>query len=130
MRGREVCIVNSLKIGRPYDAKTWSCAHAVADYFGFEFDSGGTEWQPVFLYWMRRRFKPSGRFKGEWRSHIGELVTCRYTRHGGLHVGIVTEAGFYHAYRVPGKNGGDTVITAFNLMSTFHDIRFYRRVEP
>lgn len=77
------------------------------------------------MYWLRRYFKPTGHFDGDWHNHIGELVTCRYGNKSGLHVGVVTAQGVYHAYRIPGMNSGDTVITAFNMMSRFKRIRFY-----
>lgn len=118
------CIASLLKIGRSYDPVKWTCATCVADYFGFELPETG-EWEPHFLTWVLRRFKRN-KIGDRWGDHIGEMVSMRYTRGGGLHIGVVLSQGVYHAYRVPGRNGGDTVITAFNMMSGFHDIRFYR----
>ena len=57
----------------------------------------------------------------------GDLVACNYTSTGGLHVGIWLGSGVYHAYRVPGRGGGDTVITSHVIFSnTFKNIRYYR----
>lgn len=120
-------IVSTLKIGRPYDPVTWTCAHAVADYYGFEF-TDGDEWARTFMYWLRHKFERRGKFAGTWRDHMGEMITCRYGTGTGLHVGIVVSGGIYHAYRAPGKSGGDTVVTGFAQMTAFHDVRFYRYV--
>ena len=73
---------------------------------------------------LRRDYKPV-EFTG-WRNHVGDMVVCRYTDTSGLHIGKILSQGVYHAYRVPGTNSGDTVITAFNMFR-FKDLRFYRR---
>lgn len=107
-----------MHIGRPYNEKTWNCATCAMDYYNFPLEQG-EEWGVEFLYYLKRHFRRTT------TPQEGDLVVCKYTSTGGLHVGIWLNQGVYHAYRVLGRRGGDTVITCHNMFN-FHDIRYYR----
>lgn len=108
-----------MKIGKPYHPDTWNCATCVADYYDHELPRD--EWSKAMLYWIHRNFRRID------NPITGDLVLCYYTTHGGLHAGIHTGQGVYHAYRVPRTNGGTTVITAHSMFHrNFKKIRYYR----
>lgn len=109
----------TLHIGRPYHPDTWNCATCAADYYNHKLPCN--EWTRAILYWVARNFVPVD------EPQNGDLVFCNYTTTGGLHAGIYLEQGVYHAYRLPGKRGGDTVITDHNMFRrNFKKIRYYR----